>query len=175
MNSIIIGSFLRLGVYLFLFPFGKCFQAFPEVTCFLVSHSPSLPPLIFTNISPTLVLSSGLVFIIQGVSWASGYKQQHHVCVCFVSSPDYLQMSLLMSSRWFLSHFTEPASDKPPGMLTETVWWSYAPYAACSHSSKHPCCHLCLKWPCLANFYLSFKCLSRHHFLQGAPYPSRLD
>ena len=82
MNSTIIGSFLRLGVYLFLFPFGKCFQAFPEVACFLVSHAPSLPPLIFTNISPILVLSSGLVFIIQGVSWASGYKQQYHVCVC---------------------------------------------------------------------------------------------
>lgn len=37
------------------------------------------------------------------------------VGVCFVSSPDYLQMSLLMPSRWLLSHFTEPASDKPPG------------------------------------------------------------
>lgn len=68
-------------------PFGKRFQAFPEVACFLISHSPSLVCfLLFTNISLILVLSSGLVFVIQGVSWASGCKQQYRVCVfCFQS------------------------------------------------------------------------------------------
>ena len=36
----------------FFFPFGKCFQACPEVACFLVSHSPSLVCFPLFTISP---------------------------------------------------------------------------------------------------------------------------
>lgn len=35
-------------------------------------------------------------------------------------------------------------------------------------------CYRCLKCPCLANFNLSSECLIRHHFLQEAPWPTRL-
>ena len=96
---------VRSLLFSLFFSFGKCFQAFPEVARFLVSHSPSSVcfPL-FTRLS-LLVLGSGLVFIIQDLSWASLVINSSVVCVCVcvcvVSSPDYLQMSLLMASRWF--------------------------------------------------------------------------
>lgn len=106
----------------FFFSFGKGFQASPEVACFLV---PTLCP---WSASLYLPISPPFESSVQG--WSSLSRvylgplviNSSTVCACFVSSPDYLQMSLLMSSRWFLSDFTEPASDKPPGTLTETVW-----------------------------------------------------
>lgn len=64
-----------------VFPFGKWFQAFPEVACCLV-----FPPSVLSLLFFILSLVQGLVFIIHCVSWASGYTQPCRVSVCCFQS-----------------------------------------------------------------------------------------
>lgn len=165
---IIIGAVLWFDLYLLFSPLGSGSRPFLRSLVVLFSHP--LSSVCFSlfypwfrgwSLSSTVYL--GLLVI-----------HSHVVCLCVVSSPDYLQMSLLMASRWFqqAGWFTSQGLllISPTGTPWE-CWWRHVcspVYALCSHSAKHLCCHLCLKCPRLANFYLSlsFKWLMRPRFLQ---------
>lgn len=135
-NSIIIDPF-HGSVFTFFFSFGKGFQASPEVACFLVSSLSLVRPFIYQyhlpHLSPWVQVGLHYPGCILGL-WVINSST---VCACFVSSPDYLQMSLLMSSRCFCL-ISQSLLLISPGTLTETVWWSYASSPGiCSTLSLH--------------------------------------